>query len=127
MNASCQKVLNALKDGPKTTGELTDLYSARYGARIKDLRDMGYLIRSEKVRQGSWRYTLDGWKEPARVIPIPVDSQDAREYEDQQEPAWDSVEFCWVCAFHGDHDGPCLAASFRIGPPATAEAIRDAA
>lgn len=35
----------------------------------------------------------------------PVSSQDARAAE--QIPAvWTSAPFCWVCLFHGEHDGP---------------------
>jgi hypothetical protein len=119
MNASCQKILNALKDGPKTSGDLTGLYSARYGARIKDLRDLGYQIKSEKLpgRTSQWRYTLTGWTEPVKAVAYPVSSQDAREYEDHQEPDWRSREFCAACLLYGEHDGPHIRAAFRIGPP----------
>lgn len=42
-----------------TNGQFMSMYIGRYGARITDLRDMGWKIQSSKVSQGKFGYTLD--------------------------------------------------------------------
>jgi hypothetical protein len=43
-----------------TTHELLDSgVGSRYSARIRELRQEGHQITSERIREGSWRYTLE--------------------------------------------------------------------
>lgn len=42
-----------------TNGQFMSMYIGRYGARITDLRDMGWKIQSSKISQGKFGYTLD--------------------------------------------------------------------
>lgn len=49
-----------------TTGQLlTAGVGSRYSARLRELRERGYVISSECVRPGQWRYTL--LREPPRA------------------------------------------------------------
>lgn len=41
-----------------TSGEFYAARLPRFSARILELRDTGYVIQSERLRAGSWRYTL---------------------------------------------------------------------
>lgn len=54
--------LSLLEDaGPQgvTTGEFLQAgVGSRYGARLLELRKQGYVITSERIRDGSWRYVL---------------------------------------------------------------------
>jgi hypothetical protein len=49
-----------------TTAELiASGVGARYSARVLELRELGFGITSERVRDGQWRYTLvsePGWR-----------------------------------------------------------------
>lgn len=62
-------VLSLLEDAGSagvTTGDfLRAGCGSRFGARVQELRDRGYTITSERVRDGSWRYILD--QAPATV------------------------------------------------------------
>ena len=52
------RILRALLDGPKYNIELTEI-GLRYTARIKELRDMGYTIRTgNRLKDGRVLYTL---------------------------------------------------------------------
>ena len=42
-----------------TNGQFMSMYIGRYGARITDLRDMGWDISSNKISQGKFGYSLD--------------------------------------------------------------------
>jgi len=42
-----------------TNGQFMAMYIGRYGARISDLRNMGWDIESSKVSQGKFGYTID--------------------------------------------------------------------
>ena len=42
-----------------TNGQFMSMYIGRYGARITDLRGMGWKIKSSKVSQGKFGYTID--------------------------------------------------------------------
>lgn len=54
-----------------TTGDLMRAgVGSRYGARLKELRDEGYEIHSERLRGGSWRYILTS--EPGSVQTTPL-------------------------------------------------------
>lgn len=57
-----QRVLNALRTGPKTTAELCgpDVGGERFGGRLLELRAAGYVITEQRLRQGSHLYTLSG-------------------------------------------------------------------
>ena len=52
-------ILKRLRRGPATSLELLPL-AVRYGARIKDLREYGFQISSERLAGGGWKYTLTG-------------------------------------------------------------------
>jgi len=53
------KVLEALRESPRSTNYFTDaLRIMQYNARIKDLRDRGYVIEAEHIEGSHWRYTL---------------------------------------------------------------------
>lgn len=42
-----------------TTAELLQAgVGSRYSARLLELRELGWVIESERIRDGSWRYTL---------------------------------------------------------------------
>lgn len=51
-------VLEAAGDRGATTGDFIRAGSARFGARLLELKRLGYEIRRERVRDGQWRYTL---------------------------------------------------------------------
>lgn len=52
-------ILEAAGDRGATTAELIQGgVGSRYSARLLELRDEGYVIQGERVRDGSWRYTL---------------------------------------------------------------------
>lgn len=52
-------ILEAAGDRGATTAELIQGgVGSRYSARLLELRDEGYVIHGERVRDGSWRYTL---------------------------------------------------------------------
>ena len=42
-----------------TNGQFMAMYIGRYGARITDLRGMGWKITSSKISQGKFGYSLD--------------------------------------------------------------------
>lgn len=46
-----------------TTGDFLENNIPRFSARIEELRRAGYKISSERLREGSWIYRLDGWAE----------------------------------------------------------------
>jgi len=76
-----QTMLAALRAGGSagvTTAELMRVgCGSRYGARLLELRAEGFEISSERVRDGSWRYTLIG----ERVEPKQIYSQVEAEIE----------------------------------------------
>ena len=51
------RVLTRLFEGPATNAELNTI-CFRYGARIKELRDRGYNILTERVGKGAFSYRL---------------------------------------------------------------------
>lgn len=58
-SAKCEAVLAALRDGPKTGDQLIEWTgSHRFGARIKDLRDHGFVILSTPLGGWRWLYSL---------------------------------------------------------------------
>jgi hypothetical protein len=60
--------LSLLQDaGPRgvTTSEFMNAgVGSRYSARVRELRQAGWSITSERIREGSWRYTLEPPLEP---------------------------------------------------------------
>ena len=42
-----------------TNGQFMSMYIGRYGARITDLRGMGWKISSQKISQGKFGYSID--------------------------------------------------------------------
>jgi hypothetical protein len=59
---STSRVLHALQgagDRGLTTGQLDEIGGTRFGGRIMELRDMGYVISQSRVRQGMHRYVLE--------------------------------------------------------------------
>ena len=59
-------VLRMLQSGPKINKELS-VNSLRYGASIKHLRELGWLIKTEQLRGATFQYTLVGYEKPCRV------------------------------------------------------------
>lgn len=55
----CQRVLEALRDAPRTGADLVSI-THRFGARIADLRHQGFAILSTPLDGGQWLYTLTG-------------------------------------------------------------------
>jgi hypothetical protein len=56
------RIVERLRKGPATNLELATTIGLRFGARLKELRDAGYRIRSvcESHEDGRWRYELEG-------------------------------------------------------------------
>jgi hypothetical protein len=52
------RVLERLRAGPATNGELARIGGLRYGGRIFELRQMGYDIRDARIKGGIFLYTL---------------------------------------------------------------------
>lgn len=54
------RVLDRLRIGPATNAELLAVGGFRYGARLHELRQIGFSIESEQIdpAAGSWRFTL---------------------------------------------------------------------
>lgn len=62
------RLLRAAGDRGVTTGELLGAgVGSRYGARIGELRADGFIITSEREREGEWRYRL--LREPGAAPP----------------------------------------------------------
>jgi hypothetical protein len=57
---ACDRIIAALRTGPKVTGELADpaVGGVRFSARVMELRARGFVIEDVLVRQGQWRYRL---------------------------------------------------------------------
>ena len=80
VEAQRERILNALREGPKTSYDLRRIGCYQAPARIKELKDrFGYVIRTERVtlydrdafcHPGAARYHLDGEPE-AGFIPKP--------------------------------------------------------
>lgn len=51
-------VRTRLREGPATTAELGNLAGFRFGGRIHELREAGYVIDSRRLRAASTVYTL---------------------------------------------------------------------
>ena len=58
MKPSTARVLERLKEGPATTHDLLQLGMSRYGARLGELRRLGYKIKTKILREGSALYVL---------------------------------------------------------------------
>ncbi len=53
------RILALLRGRPITTADLMDtLHIGQYNARIKGLRDKGYVIESEHLHDSLWQYTI---------------------------------------------------------------------
>ena len=55
-------------DGPATNAELNEI-TIRFGARIHELRKIGYLIKTERKRGNTYLYTHTGFAVPPAVDP----------------------------------------------------------
>jgi hypothetical protein len=54
------KILNLLRDKKTVTNyELNDI-CFRYGARLLDLRNDGYVITSKHIKDSLWEFTYEG-------------------------------------------------------------------
>lgn len=57
-------VLARLAEGPATTGDFLAMRISRFGARIQEIRQSGYMVRSERITDredpeyGLYRYTM---------------------------------------------------------------------
>lgn len=60
MKPTTRNVLDRLRVAPATTHDLCqpEVGGIRFGGRIKELRDLGYVIDRKRVREGSHLYTL---------------------------------------------------------------------
>lgn len=118
MKPSTFKTLRLLQDHGET-GVTTGMFAAsglaRFGARLKELRDDGFVIRTERIRAGSCRYTLIGRHE--QTPGFPVSSQDARELEPAPADEYRSPWFCVGCVQDVDH-AECVPAQLVIAAPA---------
>lgn len=64
-----QKILEILQlKGTVTNAELNDRVCFRYGARIHELRRLGYVIRTTRIKQGLWTFTYEGRRAPRQVV-----------------------------------------------------------
>jgi hypothetical protein len=52
------RVLDALMAGPRTGTELATIAGHRFGARVEELRRLGWKIDAERIANGVFRYTL---------------------------------------------------------------------
>lgn len=74
------RILSALRDGPKATAYLCDpgVGGERFGARVAELRALGYEIETEILRPGSALYTLNETSTPSvegtTLTPAPASS-----------------------------------------------------
>jgi hypothetical protein len=53
-----QRVLDALLAGPCTGTDLATIAGHRFGARVEELRRLGWRIDAERVANGVFRYSL---------------------------------------------------------------------
>jgi hypothetical protein len=58
MKPSCEKVLDLLRDRPRSTADFAESYAPRAAARMCELRKMGYVIESRQVANNSFVYSL---------------------------------------------------------------------
>ena len=68
--SQARRILKFLKlKGEVTNVELNRMGIFRYAARIKELRDDGYIIVSVRVKDGLWKFVYKGHEddEPAHV------------------------------------------------------------
>lgn len=67
-------LLQALRDaGPQgvTTGQLVQLGAGnRFGARLRELREMGHRVEARRIRDGQWSYRLTWDQERGRGWPV---------------------------------------------------------
>ena len=59
LSKSNRRLLDALRDGPKTNVELEPICGQRVSARVHDLRDHGYKIKAKALKGGVWVYELE--------------------------------------------------------------------
>lgn len=57
LSDQCREILDRLRRSPATNRELAG-YALKYTSRISDLREAGFDIRNERLRQGLTLYTL---------------------------------------------------------------------
>ncbi|MDI9934732.1 helix-turn-helix domain-containing protein [Rhodococcus sp. IEGM 1351] len=63
-SSQCAKILRLFKRrGFATNVELNSMGIFRYSARIKDLRDDGYLIETVRVHDGLYRFEFHGHRD----------------------------------------------------------------
>lgn len=74
MKPSARRVLNRLRQGPATTAQLLqpEVGGCRFGARILELRELGFHIDAVRLGQSSSRYTLT--HDPERALSEAKDS-----------------------------------------------------
>ena len=58
MVTQCDKILERLQQGSVTNIELNRDICFRYGARIMDLREQGYNIKSKHIKGSIWEFSL---------------------------------------------------------------------
>ena len=58
MKPSARLVLDRLRIGPQTTHDLGEHCGYRFGARVEELRNDGYVIEVQRLTRTSSRYTL---------------------------------------------------------------------
>lgn len=73
LNAAARRVLARLRQGPALNWELAKpaIGGLRFGGRLKELRDAGWIIQTAQVGGGVYRYTLVGHR---TAMKLAVDS-----------------------------------------------------
>lgn len=77
---STKRVLDALREGPKTTHQLgqPEVGGFRFGARLQEIREEGAVIACKRLRAGGYLYTLTrDVGGGAAHVPAPSASSDA--------------------------------------------------
>jgi hypothetical protein len=64
-----QKILARLVESPATSRDLNNI-CFRFSARIHELRKEGYVIRSERIKDGLFRFTLEGEPDGKSFEPV---------------------------------------------------------
>lgn len=105
MKPSTRRVLEALERAGRRGCLTHDLMQPaiggeRFSARIGELREAGYKIKSTYERHGSYRYRLVGHPNPAAPEIDPPDPPTG-------EWRW---HLCWACAFGLEHQEHVMGA-----------------
>lgn len=60
------RILKHLKKHRKATGRDLSRFCHRFGARLHDLREEGYIIETERLKDGLFSYTYKGHRDDAK-------------------------------------------------------------